>query len=88
MVGFYDKFTESTRGVKLVMARMQLELDKLQDKAKSHDSESLRQLIARKSQELETVNKTIEKDRDSYFSEGEMIGKKVQAYMSLFSATA
>lgn len=86
LVSFYDKFTNSNQGIKKVMGRMARELDALQAKASKHDSDSLRQMIAAKTQEMEAINKVIEEDRETYFSEGKMKAEKVNAYMTLFRA--
>ena len=86
LVSFYDKFTNSSQGMQKVMGRMSRELEALHAKASKHDSDSLRQMIATKTQEMETISEIIEQDRKTYFSEGEMKAEKVNAYMTLFHA--
>ena len=86
LVGVYDKFANDTQGLKKVLARMHRELEALKTKATKHNSQSLQQLIAVKSEELQSATKILETDRDTYFSEGKMIAEKVNAYMTLFRA--
>jgi len=86
LVGYYNEFTGSNQGIKKVMGKMARELEALQAKAAKHDSDSLRQMIAAKSQEMEAITKVIEEDRETYFSEGKMKAEKVNAYMTLFHA--
>ena len=86
LVNNYSNFANGSQGIKKVMGRMSRELEALQAKAAKHDSDSLRQMIAAKTQEMDAINKVIEEDRETYFSEGKMIGEKVNAYMTLFHA--
>ena len=86
LVAYYDKFTNSSQGMQKVMGRMSRELEALQAKAAKHDSDSLRQMIAAKSQEMKAISEVMEQDRETYFSEGKMKAEKVNAYMTLFHA--
>lgn len=83
LVDYYADFAQSTNGLEKLMAKLQAELDKLEAKAKTHDSESLQRLIAAKTQQLKEMNDILDQDRDSYFSVGETRAKQVELYMSL-----
>jgi hypothetical protein len=86
LVAYYDNFANSSQGIQKVMGKMHRELEALQNKAAKHDSDSLRQMISMKSQELQSISEVVKDDRETYFSEGKMIGEKVNAYMTLFHA--
>jgi ElaB/YqjD/DUF883 family membrane-anchored ribosome-binding protein len=83
MIGFYQAYTEKTHDFRIMTARIADEVAKLRKKFDSSPSEKLQQIIAQKEDYLKQLNQILEKTREAYFSEGQSIAERANAYLSL-----
>lgn len=80
---FFGKFTEFERDFKTSMSRVATELERLKERYKTSKSEKLGQIIQQKEQVLAGFNEVLNKAREAYFSRGQAISDRVQAYLNM-----
>ncbi len=84
LVEVVEKFTVQSHPYKKKMAAMGVEIDKL--KAKSDirpKDQDLKQMIAKKEQALDGLDKILEEIREGYFSTGKAVGDQMQAFLNI-----
>lgn len=84
LVEVVEKFTVQTHSFKKKMAAMGVEIDKLQVKLDANPSnQNLKQIIAKKEQALDGLDKVLEEIREGYFSTGKAVGDQMQAFLNI-----
>lgn len=86
----YGEFTEFFKDcavhehdLKKSMGRIAKDLEQLKIKYQSNRSQSLAEIIQKKEKTLEALNQVVSNAREAYFSQGQAISDKVQAYLNI-----